>query len=105
MLVGETLATDLVLSCRPVDAVEALRGGLVSRVVPVDSFEAELAELEARIGGKPREVLRMTKRQLLEIRRATFDARSDADSLLRALNDPESMEYGMRYIQKRIQKS
>jgi enoyl-CoA hydratase/carnithine racemase len=101
-LVGETFAADLVLSCRPIDAQEAFQAGLVSRVVPVDSLEAELSALERRVGEKPFNVLRATKRQLLEIRTAKFDARSDADALLEALKDPESMQHGMRYIEKRI---
>jgi enoyl-CoA hydratase/carnithine racemase len=101
-LVGETLAADLVLSCRPFSGEEALRAGLISRVVSADRLEDELAALEDIIAEKPGNVLTVTKRQLLEIRGGTFDARSDADALLAALKDPESMQHGMRYIQKRI---
>ena len=44
-LVGETVAADWVLSCRPFGAEEALRAGLVSRVVSVSELDAALQEL------------------------------------------------------------
>jgi enoyl-CoA hydratase/carnithine racemase len=101
-LVGETLAADLVLSCRPFGAEEALHAGLISRVVPRDELQDELAALAQSVAAKSRYVLRVTKQQLVGIRAATFDARSDADALLGALEDPESMQQGTRYIGKRI---
>jgi enoyl-CoA hydratase/carnithine racemase len=104
-LVGETMAADLVLSCRPVDAEEALQAGLISRVVSPDVLQEELETLERQIAAKPRHVLRVTKGQLLQIRGGTFDACSDADALLHALEDPESMQFGMRYVAERIRKS
>lgn len=104
-LIGETMAADLVLSCRPVEAEEALQAGLISRVVSPGALQQELATLESQIAAKPRHVLRVTKGQLLQIRGGTFDAKNDADALLAALKDPESMEQGMRYVAKRIQKA
>ncbi len=101
-LVGETLAADLVLSCRPFGAEEALHAGLISRVVPRDELQDELAALAQSVAAKSRYVLRVTKQQLVGIRAATFDARNDADALLGALEDPESMQQGTRYIGKRI---
>lgn len=101
-LVGETLATDLVLSCRPFGAEEALRGGLISRVVPLDRFEAELDELIATIARKPLSVLRVTKQQLLAVRGNRFDARDDADALVDSLADPEAAKLGLAYVQRRI---
>lgn len=101
-LVGETLAADLVLSCRPFGAEEALHAGLISRVVPRDELQDELAALAQSVAAKSRYVLRVTKQQLVGIRAATFDARSDADALLGALEDPESIQQGTRYIGKRI---
>ena len=103
-LVGETLAADLVLSCRPFGPDEALRSGLISRVVPADRLKEELNTLVADISRKPLSVLRTTKRQLIDIRAGTFDAHQDADSLLSALKDPEALEVGRRYIVSRIRK-
>jgi enoyl-CoA hydratase/carnithine racemase len=101
-LVGETLAADLVLSGRAFGADEALQGGLLSRVVPPQRLDRELRSLEQSIAAKATNVLRVTKRQLLGIRDGTYDARHDADALLEALEDPESMRQGMQYITKRI---
>lgn len=103
-LVGETLAADLVLSCRPFGSDEALRAGLISRVVPADRLENELAELTTAIASKPLSVLRTTKQQLLAVRAGTFDAHEDADALLAALRDPEAQKVGQQYIATRIRK-
>jgi enoyl-CoA hydratase len=40
-LVGKAKAMDMILTGRPMDAAEAERAGLVSRVVPVDRLEEE----------------------------------------------------------------
>ena len=103
-LVGETLAADLVLSCRPFGPDEALRGGLISRIVSVDRLEEEVATLVAAITRKAMSVLRATKRQLIAIRAGTFDAREDAAALLSALKDPEAQTVGQQYLKKRLQK-
>jgi len=97
-LVGETLAADLVLSCRPFRAEEALQAGFISRIMPRDQLQDELTALARSVASKSRYVLRVTKQQLLAIRGATFDARNDADALLGAFEDPESAQQGMRYV-------
>ena len=103
-LVGETLAADLVLSCRPFGPDEALRGGLISRVVPADRLEGELASLASAIARKPLSLLRITKSQLADIRGGTFDPREDADALLSSLRDPEALNVGQQYFAKRFRK-
>jgi enoyl-CoA hydratase/carnithine racemase len=103
-LVGETLAADLVLSCRPFGPDEALQAGLISRIVPADSLEGDLAALASAIARKPRGVLRITKRQLIAVRARTFDACEDANALLSSLKDPETQKAGQRYIAARIGK-
>jgi enoyl-CoA hydratase/carnithine racemase len=101
-LVGESLAADLVLSCRPFGPDEALRASLISRIVPAKLLSDELATLAAAIARKPLSVLRVTKRQLIAIRNGTFDACEDAHALLSTLNDPEALEVGRRYLTERI---
>lgn len=103
-LVGATLTADLVLSCRPLGAEEARRSGLVSQVVPIDRFEAELETLLTKIARKPKIVLRISKQQILAIRNGSFDPRNDADAMLSSLQDPEAMKAGLDYISKRIEK-
>lgn len=59
-----------------IDAEEALRIGLVSKVVEADKLMQEAVELASRIASNPGMVLRMTKRLLRE------GQRQDLPSLL-----------------------
>lgn len=101
-LVGETVAADWVLSCRPFDAREAHRTGLVSRVVPSVALEGVLSKLARAIASKPAHVLRVTKRQLLGVRAGSFDTRLDADAMLESLNDPEAIERSKQYVARHL---
>lgn len=66
-IVGHAHATDLLLSSRKIDAQEALRMGLVNRVVAADALAGEVAALAASLSRdvSPRS-LRVMKRQLWE---------------------------------------
>jgi len=99
-LVGETLANDLVLTCRPFDGEDALTAGLVSRLIDDASFEDEVAALAGEIAGKPWIALRQTKRKLRAIREGSFDARDDAAEMTAAMDDPEAQEIGRAYIRR-----
>ncbi len=89
-LVGATAAADLVLSCRPFSADDALRVGFVSRVVAAGDLESEATDLIETVAGRARLPLRVTKKQLQAIRNGTFDPRDDADALLQSVADPEA---------------
>jgi enoyl-CoA hydratase/carnithine racemase len=91
-LVGETMATDLVLTCRPIDAQEALRAGFVSRVIPAEDLRREADALVGSIASKAGHPLLVTKRQLRAIRSGSFDPRRDAEALLQSVTDPEAGE-------------
>ena len=97
-LLGETLANDLVLTCRPFDAADALRAGFISRIIPSGELADEATALAGNIARKPRIVLRQTKRKLLDIRAGTFDARDDAAEMIAAMQDPEATAVGREYI-------
>ena len=60
-LVGGAVARDLCFTGREIDAAEALRLGLVSRVVPVGDVLDTAHEMAASITRAPREVLLRTK--------------------------------------------
>ena len=60
-LVGGAVARELCFTGRPVDASEALRLGLVSRVVPAGQALDAAHELAAHVVRAPRDVLVRTK--------------------------------------------
>jgi enoyl-CoA hydratase len=60
-LVGAAHSNDMLLTGRKIDAAEALRMGLVSRVLPDDELLPEVLELAARMGEFSPYGLQMTK--------------------------------------------
>lgn len=66
-LLGGAHARDLILTGRTVDAEEALRMGLVTRVVPDGALEAAAAELAGQVARHPRGGLAAAKAALVEI--------------------------------------
>jgi len=74
--VGEKTAFDLAATGRVLDAEEALRVGLVSRVLPAETFEAGITKLLASLAALPVSALALTKRQFYR-----FDAASFAEGI------------------------
>ena len=66
-LVGSGLAADLLLTARMVDAAEALRIGLVDRVVTRAEFGSALERLAAEVSTRAPVALRRTKRALRDL--------------------------------------
>jgi enoyl-CoA hydratase len=63
-IVGDGLARDLCLTGRPIDAEEALRIGLVSRVVASATLADEARAIAGQIAEAPQAALEVTKRYL-----------------------------------------
>lgn len=63
-LVGIGFASEMMLSGRQVEAEEAVRVGLVSRVLPPDQLLAQALDLAAEIASRAPSSVRMTKRIL-----------------------------------------
>jgi len=103
-LVGESVANDLVLTCRPFDAEDAMCAGFISRIIAADDFDGEVTALAELVAAKPLIALRQTKRKLIDIRAGTFDARDDAAEMIAAMSDPEATSIGQAYIRKNIGK-
>ena len=59
--IGKAKAMDLILTGRTIDAAEAERSGLVSRVVPADDLLTEAKAVAAKIAGMSRSAARMAK--------------------------------------------
>lgn len=77
-VVGASKAAELALTGDTIDAEEALRIGLVSRVVAPEALLATALELANRIAANPPQVLRWTKQLLQEARTQTLDEALDS---------------------------
>src|SRR6185503_14057032 len=66
-LVGEKVAFDLAATGRVMDAAEAARIGLVSRVLPAESFESESRAALEQIAGLSASALALTKQQFYQL--------------------------------------
>ncbi len=101
---GPAVTKELVLTCRPFDASEAKALRFVNTVVARDGLDRAVAELAARLAAQPGFALRSTKQQVnavTEEMAATGRSANDADSLVVALQDPESREAARRYLAAR----
>ena len=59
---GHGIVTDMVLTGRAMDAEEALRHGVVSRVVPPDDLDATAREMAEKIAAAPAVTIKMARR-------------------------------------------
>jgi 2-(1,2-epoxy-1,2-dihydrophenyl)acetyl-CoA isomerase len=76
-VVGFSYAAEMALTGDTIDAQEALRIGLVSKVVPPDALLREALALAQRIAANPPQVLRWTKQLLQQARTGTLDEALD----------------------------
>ena len=101
---GPAVTKELVLTCRPFGAEEALALRFLNRVVPADGLVAAADELAAELATKPTFSLRATKQHVNavmdEIAGVGRNA-NDADTLVAALQDPESREASRTYLKRR----
>lgn len=99
--IGPAATKELVLTCRPFDAAEAKELGFLNRVVDGGDPKGEVAALAERLAGQPAYSLELTKRQVNSVTEesgSTTGSISDADALLGALEDPESLEKMRAYL-------
>jgi methylglutaconyl-CoA hydratase len=66
-VVGEKLAFDLAATGRLLSAAEAREAGLVSRVLPSETFEAGVASVAAALAGKSATAMGLTKKLLYDL--------------------------------------
>lgn len=71
--VGEKVAADLVLTGRSIGADEALRIGLISRILPAASFEADAGKIVQGLAKSPPSALAATKHLLYHLDALDFD--------------------------------
>lgn len=88
--VGYAKAAELSFTGDMIDAAEAARIGLVSRVVPADQLLAEARALAERIAANPGPSLRMTKRLLREAQSVRLDTLLELSAGFQALTHPSA---------------
>lgn len=102
-VVGVRKATELVLTSATVDAEEALRLGIVSRIVATDVLQEEAIKLARRIASGPRDAVRRARALLHESVgrpiRAQLEAERDAIAV--AVSEPDFEEGVRAFIEKR----
>ncbi len=101
--IGPALTRDLVLTCRPFTAADALGAGFLNQVVPAADVMATAERLAGDLAAKSGLVLYSTKTAINAALEAMIPASgswSDADSLVTALGDPESKERSAEYLAK-----
>ena len=101
---GPAITKELVLTCRPFGADEALALRFLNRVVPAAELDAAASALAAELAGKPGFALRTTKQQVnavMEEMGSTRRNASDRDLLAAALADPESRAISAAYLASR----
>ncbi len=86
-MAGHGLAADLALTGRVMDAEEALRHGVVSRVVPDDELDDKALELARHIATAPAFTVKMFRRMLRRL----------ADPLVRESIDHEALTQSMTF--------
>ena len=64
---GPGVASDLVLTGRPMDAAEALAHGIVSRVVPPDDLDDTVLDMARRIAAAPAVTVKMARRVIAHL--------------------------------------
>lgn len=106
--VGPAVAKELILSCRPFSAEEALQLRFINRVVADDELVTEAEAFAESLASKPTFSLLATKTQVnavMEEIAGTGRSANDADSLVVALHDEESRAASQRYLESRSRPS
>ena len=102
--VGPAVAKELILSCRPFTAEEALQLRFINRVVPADVLISEAQSFADSLASKPTFSLLATKTQVnavMEEIAGTGRNANDADTLVVALHDEESRAASQKYLEAR----
>lgn len=99
--IGPARTKELVMTCRPFGAAEALEAGFLNRVVAAGEAVAEARALAEALAAKPRLAIASTKRHVNAVTASalgTARSWSDADGLIGAMHDPECQAARERYL-------
>lgn len=101
---GPALTRELIMTCRPFTAQEAMGAGFLNRVVPLSDLDHTVEELVSTLCAKPGGVLRTVKRTLVDAAEEMLAARGrigDAEIFAAISADPESRRSAAAYIADR----
>lgn len=101
--IGPARTKELVVTCRPFDAAEALGAGFLNRVVPPAELDAAVDELATDVAAKAPLAVEATKRHANAVTAqmvGTGRSWSDADSLTAALLDEDCRAARRAYLEQ-----
>ncbi|HAQ23754.1 MAG: enoyl-CoA hydratase [Acidimicrobiaceae bacterium] len=101
--IGPTLTKELVMTCRPFGADEALAAGFLNRVVAATDLESAVDDLAESLAARPRVAITATKRHVNAVTDqmvGTGRSWSDADGLTAALQDSEGKASRATYMER-----
>lgn len=97
-ILGQKKTNELLFTGDTIDAHEALRCGMINRVVPADGLEAGVGELVRKIAPTPLPILRLTKLAIVRAYeamglRSAVATNLDLSAILNAAETPEQREF------------
>ncbi|MEO0435450.1 MAG: enoyl-CoA hydratase/isomerase family protein [Pseudomonadota bacterium] len=103
--IGPARTKELVATCRPFDAAEALEAGFLNRVVPEQELENTVNQLAINIAAKPALPVFATKAHTNAVTAHMLGmgrSWADADSLISGIVDKECQDARETYLAKRL---
>ena len=101
--IGPALTKELVMTCRPFGAEEAMAAGFLNRIVAADALDSAIEEMAEAVASRPRVAVLATKRHVNAVTDqmvGTGRSWSDADGLTAALRDPEGRASRDAYLER-----
>jgi enoyl-CoA hydratase/carnithine racemase len=99
--IGPALTKELVITCRPFDATEALGAGFLNRVVDGEDLASTVDELATLVASKPAYAAQATKSATNAVTRSMVNLAAswgDANALHAGLRDPEGRASAATYL-------
>jgi 2-(1,2-epoxy-1,2-dihydrophenyl)acetyl-CoA isomerase len=102
-VVGARRAAELVLTAANVDADEAWRIGIVSKLVGADALQAEARRQAARLARGPARTIRMAKHLIAAstTNSVTAQLQAERDAIVAAVGEPDFAEGVRAFLEKR----
>ena len=101
--IGPALTKELVMTCRPFGAEEAMAAGFLNRIVAADALDSAIEEMAEAVASRSRVAVLATRRHVTAVTDqmvGTGRAWSDADGRAAALRDPEGRAARATYLER-----